>query len=68
MPTARECVCCYNIPQMQQKISQLPAPVSCITLHQGFNNVCLDIWVLQTAFYFYKQQYGNYGYHGPLHE
>lgn len=51
MPTLRECVCCY------QKFSELPAPVSCITLHPGFHIVCLDVWVLQTA-YFCHQQYG----------
>jgi hypothetical protein len=45
-----------------------PTPVSCITIHPGFHNVCLDFWVLQTAFYFYHQQYGQIGYHGAIHE
>jgi hypothetical protein len=30
--------------------------------------VCLDFWVLQTAFYFYHQQYGRIGYHGDIHD
>ena len=32
------------------------APV-CITQHPGFQAVCLNRWVLQTAWYQYKQQY-----------
>ena len=31
----------------------------CITEHEGFSAVCLNRWVLQTAYYFqYRQQYG----------
>ena len=33
--------------------------LDCITAHPGFHTVCLDRWVLQTAYYQYRQQYGN---------
>ena len=68
MPTYSECICCHDISQVLTKMNQLPTPVSCITIHPGFHNVCLDFWVLQTAFYFYHQQYGRIAYHGAIHE
>lgn len=42
------------------------APV-CITQHPGFQAVCLNRWVLQTAWYQYKQQY-HQPYEGPQHK
>jgi len=46
------------------------APV-CITQHPGFQAVfqavCLNRWVLQTAWYQYKQQYSQ-SYGGPQHK
>lgn len=33
---------------------------ACITLHVGFIPVCLNEEVLQTAYYSYRQQYGDY--------
>ena len=27
--------------------------------HEGFNSVCLDVWVLQTAYHYYRQRYGE---------
>ena len=32
--------------------------VSCITDHEGFHGVCLNVWVLQTAYFNYRQRYG----------
>ena len=32
--------------------------IQCITEHPGFSSVCLNIWVLQTAYYQYQQHYG----------
>jgi len=57
MPTGAECVCCCEIARVVDKLEGTGAP--CITEHEGFNAVCLNIWVLQTAFYQYKQQYGK---------
>ena len=33
--------------------------VDCITLHPGFQSVCLDVWVLQTAYFSLRQHYGK---------
>ncbi len=42
-------MCCKEISQMMNKMS--PEGVGCITLHPGFQSVCLNPWVLQTAMY-----------------
>ena len=34
-------------------------PFSCITDNPGFHTVCLNRWVLQSAWLCYKQQYGS---------
>ena len=33
--------------------------ISCITNHDGFESVCLNLWVLQTAHFTYRHHYGN---------
>lgn len=68
MPTAVECVCCQDIPQVFEKLNELSNPVQCITMHPGFNNVCLDVWVLQAASYSYIQQYGTAAFNGSIHK
>ena len=50
-----ECVCCREIQPILNKIEALETPVLCITEHPGFNTVCLDVWVLQTSYYQYRQ-------------
>ena len=57
MPTSTESVCCEEIPQTQEK--KECEEVSCITLHPGFASVCLDVWVLQTAYFSLRQEYGS---------
>lgn len=67
MPVAEECKCCQEYPQIRNKLDALPGtPLPCITKHPGFNTVCLDVWVLQTAYYEYRERYGNY--QASLHE
>ena len=53
MLTVREIVCCGEIGQIWQKIEdQRPeVQMSCITEHPGFRSNCLDVWVLETAYY-----------------
>ena len=59
MTTSRECVCCREVPAMVAKIDELgDTSVACITQHPGFATVCLDVWVLQTAYYQYRQEHG----------
>ncbi|CAH3031869.1 unnamed protein product [Pocillopora meandrina] len=47
MPTTHESVCCTEIGQF------------CITEHPGFQSICLDFWVLETANCAYRQQQGT---------
>ena len=39
--------------------------VDCITDNPAFKAVCLNPWVLQAAWYSYKQQYGTKAIEGP---
>ena len=66
MPSGTECVCCSEITQVMAKRSS--AGVGCIILHPGFQSVCLDPWVLQTAYYSYRQHYGAHAVEGALNE
>ena len=52
---------CNEGPQYANKTAQ------CITQHPGFTAVCLNKWVLRTAWHQYKQQYTN-SYEGPEHK
>ncbi|XP_065892577.1 uncharacterized protein [Dysidea avara] len=58
MPTRKECICCCSIVEMVAKLEEVGA--TCITESEGFNAVCLNQWVLETAYYQYRQQYGKY--------
>ena len=52
---------CKEIAQVIERISQLNGVViQCITEHPGFATVCLDVYVLQTAYFQYHQQHGVY--------
>lgn len=57
MPTGEECICCCEIAWVADKLEGTGAPS--IIEHKGFNVVCLNVWMLQTAYYQYKQQYGK---------
>ncbi|CAC5359024.1 unnamed protein product [Mytilus coruscus] len=59
MPTANECICCQELNRMTDKMEELPSPTQCITEHPGFEPVCLNQYVLETAYYQYRQQYGE---------
>lgn len=63
MPTAIECVCCAENNNVQGKMANYHAKTGkqlrCITQHPGFHTVCLDEYVLDTAYSHYKQQYGQ---------
>ena len=39
---------------------------SCIVEHPGFHAVCLNVWVLQTAYYTFQQHYGSEAYDGTI--
>lgn len=59
--TPEENMCCSEKGPIRQKIEQFNSDhggsILCITEHPGFASNCLDVWVLQTAYLHYKQQY-----------
>ena len=57
MLTVDESICCKEIEQVVHKITEEDSPVSCITEHSGFDPVCLNTHLLQTAYFAYKQIY-----------
>ena len=71
MPTAHESVCYTEISRDSlKKEDQRPEiQMSCITQHPGFRSSCLDVWVLETAYYAFRQQYGadNHTAHEYVH-
>jgi len=58
MPKEEECICCQEYAQVEAKMEEEEL-TGCITTHPGFQSVCLDRWVLQTAYYQYRQDYGH---------
>ena len=49
MPNARESVCCLEISEVEDKMSELQtldpsSKATCITEHPVFSCVCLDMW------------------------
>ena len=60
-PTALDCVCCREIPEIVSKLAEVTTVnIHCITEHPGFRPVCLDVWVLQAAYFEYQQHFGVY--------
>lgn len=59
MNTASECVCCKEVSEIVEKMDEFDPDMSCITSHPGFTSVCLDVWVLQTAYYQLRQEFGE---------
>ncbi|XP_061908112.1 P2X purinoceptor 7-like [Entelurus aequoreus] len=57
METVAECVCCRELDAVARTMEEKRVE-TCIIDHPGFPSVCLDEWVLQTAYYAYQQQYG----------
>ena len=59
MPTARESICCCEIDRIKLKMEENEESISCITQHEGFPSVCLNVWVLQAAYSSYRYHYGD---------
>ena len=53
---------------MQIVNKKSPEEVGCIILHPGFQNVCLNPWVHETAYYSYRQHYGANAVEGAINE
>lgn len=62
MEQEQESCCCREMDQvlkcMREEEERAGQDVLCITEHQGFGSVCLNIHVLDTAYLAYRQQYG----------
>ena len=69
MPTAKESICCREMTQIENKLQESDVSnVSCITEHEGFQSVCLDQWVLQTAASQTRQEHGRHAISRPAHK
>ena len=44
-----ECICCKEIDRVGEVMSQVDLEDRCVTLDPGFNDVCLNRWVLEVA-------------------
>lgn len=76
MDKEEECICCQEIDPVVNTCLSLvddgemyanqPTP-TCITQHPGFMTVCINKWVLRTAWFQYKQQYAD-AYEGRDHK
>nr|XP_054763270.1 uncharacterized protein LOC129269815 [Lytechinus pictus] len=64
MPRVVESYCCKEVAQVVAMMDQYTAAeLNCITEHPGFEGVCLNPWVLDTAYLGYRQQYGDRARH-----
>ena len=58
MTTSHENICCFEVDRIVEKKEEGSSAVSSIIDHKGFHSVCLDVWVLQTTYFNYRQYYG----------
>lgn len=47
------------IGEKQESLSGSEVTCSCIIDHEGFDSVCLNVWVLQAAYFAYRYHYGE---------
>ena len=59
MATDHECLCGCEIDSVKEKMDENSNEMSCITEHEGFHSVCLDVWVLHTAHFGCGIRYGD---------
>ena len=61
MPSLIESVCCKEIEATANKsdTSGSDGERACITEQEGFDTVCLNVWVLQANFFSYRYHYGT---------
>ena len=57
-----ENICCQEVEAVE--VEELQAEPRCIVQNPGFETVCLNVWVLQTAWL----KYGSSAYQGPKHK
>ena len=58
MATSLKSVCCKEVERVEDVTNELEdGIINCITLHPGFEPVCLNSHVLTTAYCQYRQPY-----------
>ena len=73
MGRVEACICCQEIEAVKNKnieavtSGECQEEPTCITQHPGFHPVCINRWVLQTAWFQYKQQC-KHPYDEPEHK
>ena len=67
MDTSVECICCHEVEKIVDKMNENDTEIDCIINHAGFDPVCLNVWVLQTAYFQYRHHYGRNA-PTPIHE
>ena len=68
MTTVHESICCRESFEILEKIEEYGNSIECIVRHPGFESVCLNVWVLQTAGFQHTQEYGQGSLNGDMHE
>ena len=56
---AEECICCKEIDRVDEIMSVVNQASDCVTLHSGFQDVCLNRWVLEVASLTFKTKAGK---------
>ena len=59
MPSEQESLCCQEVERVVAKRKGASEVYKCITELPGFEQVCLGIDVLQTAYWHYRCVYGE---------
>ena len=54
-------MCCKEITATANKCETAGSDeeITCITEHEGFDAVCLNVWILQAGFFSYRYHYGT---------
>ena len=59
MPTSKECICCCEVERVVMKKEVSTRKISCTIDYEGFDLVCLNVWVRQAAYFSYRHHYGD---------
>ena len=59
MPTSHEYICCCDVERVVMKKEESASEISCINDHEGFESECLNVWVLQSAYFNCRYHYGD---------
>jgi len=66
MPTRTECLCCREVPPVDEKVEE--KGLKCITEHEDFIANCLHRGVLEVSLYEYVEYEGPVDDNEPINE